>query len=170
LEHPQGLTLWRFSLEVYGRPGVAQACVALQDEHGVDVNVLLCLLWLGAAGCRLSPVEVRAIDDRVAHWRDAVVAPLRALRRGLRTPPSLGDPAAVEALRERVKAVELEAERLEQEKLQALSTSALFGRHAEAAHAAAGNVAAYQEMLGCEFSRDTVAVLLAAVPGQASDR
>ena len=167
---PQGLTLWRFSLEVYRRPGVANACIALQDEHGVDVNVLLCLLWLAAAGRRVSPAEVRAIDAGVAQWRDAVVVPLRALRRGLRTPPPLSDPGATEALRERVKAVELEAERLEQEELQALSTSAPLGLAGDAAGAAAGNVAAYQEMLGCEFSRDAVAVLLAAMPGQASDR
>jgi uncharacterized protein (TIGR02444 family) len=35
---------WRFSLDLYGRPGVAPACLALQDEAGADVNLVLYLL------------------------------------------------------------------------------------------------------------------------------
>ena len=31
---------WRFSVKFYGEPGVAQACIDLQDQVGVDVNVL----------------------------------------------------------------------------------------------------------------------------------
>ena len=32
---------WRFSLTYYGQPGVSDACIALQDGCGVDVNLLL---------------------------------------------------------------------------------------------------------------------------------
>ena len=40
--------LWDFSLEVYGRPKVAETCLRLQDEFGVDVPVLLFAAWLAA--------------------------------------------------------------------------------------------------------------------------
>lgn len=40
---------WRFSCAVYAAPGVAQACLELQDTHGADVNLLLLAAWLGAA-------------------------------------------------------------------------------------------------------------------------
>ncbi|MEX2034267.1 MAG: DUF2390 domain-containing protein, partial [Xanthobacteraceae bacterium] len=36
---------WRFSVKFYGVPGVAPACIELQDRAKVDVNVLFFLLW-----------------------------------------------------------------------------------------------------------------------------
>ena len=41
----QGSPFWRFSLQFYRLPKVADACIALQEEAGVDVNLLLFLLW-----------------------------------------------------------------------------------------------------------------------------
>ena len=40
----QGLPFWRFSLGFYRRAGVADACIAA-GGGGVDVNLLLFLLW-----------------------------------------------------------------------------------------------------------------------------
>ena len=40
-----GSPFWRFSLRFYRRREVADACIALQEEAGVDVNLLLFLLW-----------------------------------------------------------------------------------------------------------------------------
>lgn len=37
--------LWTFSQRFYDDPAVQQACLAVQDDHGGDVNLLLCLLW-----------------------------------------------------------------------------------------------------------------------------
>ena len=37
--------LWAFSLRHYARPGVKASCLALQDAHGLDVNVALACLW-----------------------------------------------------------------------------------------------------------------------------
>ena len=38
---------WNFSLRLYARAGVPDACLALQARHGIDVNLLFCCLWLG---------------------------------------------------------------------------------------------------------------------------
>src|ERR1700680_2972326 len=49
-ETQAGSPFWRFSLRFYRQPGVADACIALQDARGVDVNILLFFLWLGSPG------------------------------------------------------------------------------------------------------------------------
>lgn len=106
--------LWDFALAAYARPGVAAACLALQDRRGVDVPVLLFAGWAGAVGgVRLTAAEVARIDAVVRPWREEVVHPLRAVRRRIK-----GDPGAG-ALYERLKAVELEAERIALDRLYA---------------------------------------------------
>ena len=37
---------WRFSLEVYQDEEVQRLCLSLQDDYGLDVNVVLFCLWL----------------------------------------------------------------------------------------------------------------------------
>lgn len=106
-------SLWAFSLRVYAAPGIAPACLRCQDEAGADVNIVLFLVWQAAAGRRLTDDEIAAIDERMSEWRVNVVQPLRMARRSLKH----ADLDRAGTLRERVKAVELEAERLEQEEL-----------------------------------------------------
>lgn len=111
-KHP----FWDFSLAVYGREGVAQACVALQDRRGLDVNLLLFCCWAGSRGRRLDPADLKGLDAAVRPWREAVVRPLRGIRRWLKTqaaaPTAPGAPA--HGLREKIKADELQAEAAEQ--------------------------------------------------------
>jgi len=107
-----GQSLWPFALCVYARHGVEAALLELQDEHGQSVPFLLWALWLAAQGRR---VDARALADgaKLARaWQDAAIAPLRELRRGLKRPSRAVLARPREALRERVKAVELEAERM----------------------------------------------------------
>jgi uncharacterized protein (TIGR02444 family) len=105
---------WAFALALYARPGVAPACLRLQDELGVDVNVLLIALFAAAErGIAVGGEEVAALDAAIARWRERVVAPLRSVRRDLKTEfPAAG--AEGQTLREGVKALELEAEKVEQ--------------------------------------------------------
>lgn len=113
-------TLWTFSLAVYARPGVAGACLRAQDSLGQDVNLLLWAAWVGAAqGHALTGEEVAAAKAAVAPWSESVVLPLRALRQGLKAGPPPAPSPATDALRDRVKALELEAERIEQDILSA---------------------------------------------------
>ena len=111
---------WTFSLEVYGRPGVAPACLALQDRHGLDVNLLLFCCWAAAQGVRLDQRAIVAAEAAVAGWRNQVLKPLRSLRRRLKREIAGFPDADVAALRDRVLAVELEGERLAQARLEAL--------------------------------------------------
>lgn len=105
--------LWAFSLAIYALPGVPEACLALQDSRGADVNRLLHALWCGALGHRITQEERQRLDAQTAPWHEEVVRPLRGVRQWLkgREAMALGEAAG---LRQQIKAQELEAERLEQ--------------------------------------------------------
>lgn len=106
--------LWRFSCAVYAAPRVAAACLALQDRFGVDVNLALLCAWVGAVrGGAMDEASVAAAAALAGPWREAVVAPLRAARRGLK-PMALMQEAPVAALRGRLAELELEAEQVQQ--------------------------------------------------------
>ena len=105
---------WRFSLTVYGRPGVADACIALQETLGVDVNLLLFCAWAGVSHrARLSEWDVRKLMDVSSGWQRSVVQPIRGARHYLKSPAEIGA-AEVQALRKQAAALELQAEQVEQ--------------------------------------------------------
>jgi uncharacterized protein (TIGR02444 family) len=156
-----GSPFWRFSLAFYRRRGVADACIAVQEQSGVDVNLLLYLLWQASQARALTAHEVAALDEQIAPWRLAAVIPLRAVRRALKDPPALVAGAAAEAFRNRIKAVELEAERLQQEAMYQIAPARSGHNTAVPADAAArANLAAYETILGAPLSPPAVEVLL----------
>jgi uncharacterized protein (TIGR02444 family) len=106
---------WQFTLATYAKPGVSAACIALQDQSGRDVNLLLLALYAGLVlGRRLTSADFAGLEAGSAGWRDRVTAPLRAVRRDLKAWST--DPQAA-ALRGAVQAAEIEAERLAQRQL-----------------------------------------------------
>lgn len=139
---------WRFSVKFYAEPGVAPACIELQDQAGVDVNLLFFLLWNATQGHALDRADVAGLDRTFGVWRGMAVVPLRELRRALKSPPSAVTPEVAEGFRTRIKAVELEAERLQQEAMYALAQSGPLGQKATSkTDAARRSVEAYQALL-----------------------
>ncbi|WP_247881209.1 TIGR02444 family protein [Skermanella sp. TT6] len=110
--------LWRFALALYGRPGVSDRCLMLQDRHGCDVTVLLFAAWAGAArGIGLSAQDLAAARTAVEAWHEEVVRPLRAVRRRLKHGPPPAPSGRTGELRAGIQAIEIEAERIELEVL-----------------------------------------------------
>src|SRR5205085_6992078 len=124
---------WRFSLRFYRLPGVADACITLQEQSGIDVNLLMFLFWHATHGHALSAAEVKELERRIAPWREMTVVPLRQMRRALKTPGDLVERAVAEVFRTKVKALELEAERLQQEAMYAAARASLLGRRVASA-------------------------------------
>jgi uncharacterized protein (TIGR02444 family) len=161
-----GSPFWRFSLRFYRQPEVADACLALQEQAGVDVNLLLFLLWQATLGRELSGNEVAKLEERVGLWREATVVPLRSVRRALRSPPDLVTGATAELFRTKIKAVELEAERLQQEAMYELARPVPLGRKSASQEIAARvNIAAYEAMCRAPFPRPATEILLEALAG-----
>jgi uncharacterized protein (TIGR02444 family) len=156
---------WRFSLHFYRQAGVSDACIALQDECGIDVNLLLFLFWLAAGRQRLSAEEVKKLDDSVRDWRDLTIIPIRDARRKLKGAATLVAPGKQEAFRTKVKAIELNAERLQQEALYDFTKSGPLGTPASPAAAARANVSAYEAAMGASFLKQAVAILIGAFDG-----
>jgi uncharacterized protein (TIGR02444 family) len=109
---------WAFALQLYARPGIADACLKLQDEAGVDVMMSLMIVFAAARHCvLLTPAEIRELDEACRPWREQIVHPLRAIRIRLKTGPSPAPGSATEPFRSTIKAAELAAERLQNQLL-----------------------------------------------------
>jgi uncharacterized protein (TIGR02444 family) len=143
---------WTFSLSFYRQGGVSEACLELQDRFGVDVNIVLFLLWTATLGRRLEASETRSLADKVRAWQSEVVVPIRNLRRFLKTPPPLLDEGTAELFRTKIKAVELESERLQQEAMFALAPSLHYEPADNVVEAARTNLANYQSVIGRQFA------------------
>jgi uncharacterized protein (TIGR02444 family) len=109
---------WAFALAIYARPGVAEACLTLQNESGVDVMLLL-MATFAAVKHRLllTPGEIRTLDEACRLWREQIVWRLRTIRIELKTGPQPAPNSATEQFRSQVKALELAAEKLENQLL-----------------------------------------------------
>ncbi len=117
------MTLWEFSLSLYDKPGVPDACLTLQNRHNLDVNLVLFCLWLAADSRCLAKDAMQEVIARSDAWRGKMISPLRALRTDMKGWPSDGSVSDFsrrddfEALRSKVKALELEAEKWQQQML-----------------------------------------------------
>jgi uncharacterized protein (TIGR02444 family) len=112
-----GTPFWNFSIAVYGASAVQDECLNLQDQFGLDVNLILLCAFLGAGhGVALTSGDIASARLVVGQWNEDIVKPLRAARRHFKT-IELRDADAAQAaaqLRAQVKIAELESERIEQ--------------------------------------------------------
>ena len=142
---------WQFSLAVYTRDGVAEHCLALQRRLGLDVNVLLLMLWAARQwGDAPTAEQIADADGRISAWRDEIVIPLRQLRGRLKSGPAPAPDVMTNMLREDIKRLELDAERMEQEML------AQWVKEQARANTAATHGAAVQDMTVVSQARDDV--------------
>jgi uncharacterized protein (TIGR02444 family) len=105
---------WAFALAIYAKPGVAEACLALQNEAGVDVMLLLMATFAAVKRRQLLTAgEIASLDEACAPWREQIVRRLRAIRTELKAGPRPAPGEATEPFRAKIKAIELDAEKLE---------------------------------------------------------
>ena len=109
---------WAFALQLYAKPGIADACLKLQDEAGLDVMMSLMIVFAAVRHrVLLTPAEIKELDEACRPWREQIVHPLRAIRTRLKTGPSPAPGSATEPFRSAIKAAELAAERLQNQLL-----------------------------------------------------
>lgn len=105
--------LWTFMLEFYALPGVAPACLRLQDTYEADIPIFLAVLRFNALGGKLDAEQIRTIDRECRKWRDTVIKPLRSIRKAMKVDWNQTIAARAMKLRDDVKATELRAEQIE---------------------------------------------------------
>jgi uncharacterized protein (TIGR02444 family) len=114
---------WDFSVRTYRTPGVPEACLSMQNDHGADVNMLLYCCWVGAAAGPFDDELFRRASGYSARWAENVVIPLREARSWMKHTGCIAEPTPKEScmqLREQVKTVEFAAEKMQQQVLESL--------------------------------------------------
>ncbi|GLS27095.1 TIGR02444 family protein [Marinibactrum halimedae] len=104
--------LWKFSLKTYAHAQVAEYCLQLQDEFGVNVNLILWCLWLESRSIAISSEDIHQANLAVALWQERITVPLREDRRALKL--LVEDCFHYLQLREQVKRLELLSEQYQQ--------------------------------------------------------
>ena len=138
-------SLWEFSLELYGRPGVQSACLSLQEDMGMDVNILLYCCWRGP----METEELESLMTKLGPWQRGVVSGLRTVRQLIK--PMIKDLSehseVVAQLRTKIAGLELEAEKLQQSIM--MHFAAGYATNSPPSpHSAEQNLAQYCRLLG----------------------
>ncbi len=121
------MSFWDFSKLLYDQDHVASACLSLQDDYGLDVNLILYAYWFGEAYGEMSPSVLQEALEFSAAWNAKVVQALRGARRWMKAnSATLPEPTGEDffQLRESIKERELAAERYQQNTLQLLAERA----------------------------------------------
>lgn len=103
---------WRYSVELYGKSGITDVCLTLQDKLGVNVNLLLLLCYCEGQRLQLSREDIETLAAAVIPWHSEYTKPLRGLRRRL----ALDDRANIEA-KQAIFDAEMALEKIEQKLL-----------------------------------------------------
>ncbi|WP_026376233.1 TIGR02444 family protein [Aestuariibacter salexigens] len=103
----QAESFWQFSIEFYGIRPVKQDCLSLQDDHGLNVNLILCCAYADYCNITLSVEQILALRESLNEL-DEVTQQHRHMRRSLSKDAS----EYADALRR-----ELELEKRQQQRL-----------------------------------------------------
>ncbi|GGC97429.1 TIGR02444 family protein [Aquisalinus flavus] len=112
---------WDWSMDAYGRPGAAELLLRMQDDHDLDVNLVLWCLWAGHHFPPLDRKQAMSLFRQTGDWAARVTIPLRGVRRWLKGRDLPASTEAVNTLRNEVKAQELAGERISQEMLEGMT-------------------------------------------------
>ena len=104
---------WLYSLNLY--PAIKELCLQWQDNFGININLVLFLLYLDKQQQSLNEAQLQKLEDSLKQFSTEVTQSIRALRRTLPSPWLESD--MQQPLRQQLLSTELAAERLEQQLL-----------------------------------------------------
>jgi len=72
---------WRYSLKLYNKSVVKNLCLDLQNQHGVNINIILFCCWYAATSRGpLSKVQIQRLVYSIDRWHCEITQELRNLR------------------------------------------------------------------------------------------
>ena len=156
--------LWLFSLKFYSYQGFRESLLAFQDFSGANVNIVLYLLWLASHGRFISLNEVEKIISSTKNWNEEIVKPLRQMRQHLKKNKDGFFSKDILLFREKVKTLELEAEKIEQRTLfNAYDIQFVGSLGTEIEAIARANLKAYEQLLDASFPKQHFECLIDSV-------
>ena len=72
--------LWNYSTQIWTLPEVERICIDMQNDHDINVNILLYCCWAGEKNLILSDDDMQALLDTVQPWQ-TIIKPLRDSRK-----------------------------------------------------------------------------------------
>ena len=93
---------WGHSLKCWDNAITRQACLDIQNQHMVDINILLLLHWLDCNNQHTDELDI--LFQLSGDHQRRILRPLRTARKGLKGTD----------MYQSIKSIELEAERMEQ--------------------------------------------------------
>ena len=166
-------TFWDFSIRTYRTEGVPDACLSLQNEHGIDVNMFLYCCWIAVRRGEFGDDLWNDAIEFSTEWANKLVKPLRFARTWMKHSGCSDKAIPTDAcmqLREKVKSVEFDAEKMQQEVLELLTKNARVTVSGEVSllTAVVKNLHRYCHQLGLqvtgEFSEKSSVIIAAAFP------
>jgi uncharacterized protein (TIGR02444 family) len=162
--------IWDFVLNYYGRKGVSEALIGLQDSQGIDVNMLLFLMWMAAQKKSVAAGDVKLVSETSHPWQRSVVVPIRGVRRLLKDNAPLVAADAAAAFRKKVQAIELEGEQLQLNAMAALAAKLTPASAGSAEDAARQSIKAFEGATAKAFPSSAVDTLARALAEVADAR
>ena len=165
------ISLWDYAVEIYSRPGMSDLCLMFQDDYGADVSIILFISWCSAQGIRIDDQLLTRVEQSIGVWNRDMVVPLREMRRELTLNSGGMTRKTVSAFREKLKALELEAEHLELDTLAGLISykSISSGDVADEKHLIETGLFQYMETIGFEIdvrARQKIAEFIECATGK----
>lgn len=120
------MSFWNYSNEIYRITNVPDACLRLQNEYSLDVNMVLFCCWHGSNFGKMDENLFIQCQDFSDTWASNSVKPLRGIRTWLKLTGCLDQTLDVEScmnFRHQVKKVELASEKFQQESLEKICNS-----------------------------------------------
>lgn len=103
---------WNFSLLIYEQELTQQALLALQNKHGLNINMLLFCCWYAATNQgQLNKQEIKQLLTTIHTWHERIVMQLRFIRDQLKNSSTA---AWANAIRQEILSAELMGEHIEQ--------------------------------------------------------
>ena len=93
----------------YARQNIQELLLEAQNEHVLDINMLLYALWQASEGRSVSCDDYVRLDKAVSDWRKTILLPMRDLRRSLKSRDRNGD------LYSQAQSLELSCEKVQQQ-------------------------------------------------------
>lgn len=75
--------LWQYSLNQY--PKIKEVVLSLQDEYGLNVNLLLLAGYTQTLGCAIDEFDMQRLVGQTTQWQQQLTQPFRQLRRDLKS-------------------------------------------------------------------------------------
>ena len=71
---------WDYSTHIWTLPDVEKACLDLQNNHDINVNILMYCCWVADKNLTLNDDDIQALVDTIQPWH-IIIKPLRESRK-----------------------------------------------------------------------------------------